>query len=107
MSFVNERAVKALRKDATCCACSRKIHAGEPAVRWAGVIDGDFASVAYHPDCRAAEIAYNAICDTNADEWLSFRDMEEDDHVWLAEEHPTVAARLGLTPQPDARKDPR
>lgn len=97
MSFVNERAVKAVRKAAQCCACLKQVEVGEPAIRWAGVSDGDFSSVIYHPDCREAEIALNKLHGTLWDEWIAIWDLDWEDHRWLLETYPAVAERKGIT----------
>lgn len=96
MSFTNEYAVKAVRKQHQCCACCKMVEIGSPAVRWAGITEGDFHSVVYHPDCRVAEIAYNKHVGDSW-EWYSLEDIEWDDWPWLIAEHPSVAARRGIT----------
>jgi len=97
VSFTNEKTVKAVRKPAQCCACGKMIEIGESAVRWAGMTDGDFSSVAYHPDCRQAEVEINRLHDTYFDEWFGLSEIEWEDHRWLLETHPAVAARMGIT----------
>lgn len=99
MSFVNEREIKAIRKPRRCDGCSVKIEAGESAIGWAGTVDGDFITATYHPDCRKAEIALNSLHGNGwADDWMSLcTDLEWEDHPWLLEEYPAVAARMGIT----------
>lgn len=103
MSFVTEKPIKAVRKARPCEACATMVNAGEAAISWAGNYDGDFTAVIYHPDCRAAEIAYNAMVANHWEDWAALTDMEEEDNAWLLAEHPSVAARLGIpTPPPKA-----
>lgn len=99
MSFVSEKVVKSVRKARHCDACSQMVEVGRPAVRWAGVQDGQFGHVLYHPECRAAEIALNKLHGTHLchDDWMDLRDMDWEDWRWLVEEHPVVAARKGIT----------
>ena len=99
MTFFSEREVKSVRKRVQCCACLKHIEVGESATRWTGLDDGnEFMSIAYHPDCRVAEIALNRLHSTwDPDEWMGLDDLEADDHRWLLEEHPSVAARKGIT----------
>lgn len=101
MSFASTRTVKAVRKAHKCVGCDRMIEIGQPAERWSGMTDGDFASVIYHVDCRAAEIELNKLASTDWDEWMGLADIEDDDWDWLIEEYPAVAARMGLPPYPD------
>ncbi len=97
MEFMSEQKIAASRKEHRCEACCQMIALGQPYVRWSGKVDGDFSSVAYHPECRAAEIALNQNYDTNADEWVSLAyDREGDDDDWLRAEWPLVAERLGI-----------
>ena len=99
MSFVNEKAVKAVRKPGRCDACMQMVEIGQPAVRWAGITDGQFDTSLYHPECRAAEIALNRLHDTDRwqDEWIGLSDIDWEDWRWLVEEHPVVAERKGIT----------
>ena len=95
MSFSSETSVKATRKPAQCAGCTRMIDIGQPATRWAGInSDRDFASVAYHPECRAAEVAFNELRGTYGDEWGGLDELEPEDRVWLEVEHPAVFARI-------------
>lgn len=93
MTFYSETDHKAA-KDHTCDACRRKISAGERYTRWTGNEDG-FASVAYHTDCRLAEIAYNKLLESHWGEWASLSEVEIDDFDWLCDAFPSVAARFG------------
>lgn len=104
MGFVSETTVKSVRKRHRCDGCGHHIEIGEPAVRCAGMTDGEFSTATYHPDCRKAEIALNDLYETHwSDDWMSLRDFDLEDSAWLIEGHPTVAARLGLIEPPDAR----
>ena len=96
MTVFSERAVKAVRKPVHCDGCCRVIAVGQPATRWTGLSDGEFASVAYHPDCRQAEIALNERHDTWDEDWQPITSIEPEDHAWLLAEFPAVAARLGI-----------
>ena len=98
MSFASETPVKAVRKRKACDGCGRHIEIGEPAIRWAGLTDGDFGTAIYHPDCREAELAYNndlLECQWG-DDWYPIHEIDRDDWPWLIEAHPTVAARMGI-----------
>lgn len=97
MTFLSEKTVKAVRKQVRCDACGQHIEIGQPAQRWAGVEDGQFHTLVYHPECREAEIALNALHGTFSAEWMGLYDAEPDDHPWLLAEHPVVAARKGIT----------
>jgi hypothetical protein len=95
--FSSEVAIKAVRKQHGCDACAQLIEVGSPAVRWSGKGDGEFHSVIYHTECRAAEIALNRLHGTFPDEWINIcygREAEDDD--WLRSEWPLVASRLGI-----------
>ena len=99
MSFVTEKPVGAVRKRRRCDVCCQTIEIGEPAIRWAGMTDGDFGSFIFHPECRTAEIAYNQMASSACGEWYSLNhDREEDDNAWILAEHPIVAARMGIKP---------
>jgi len=67
-------------------------------VRWAGMTDGDFGTLGYHPECREAEIELNKLHGTwSSDEWIALWDFDWEDARWLLEEHPIVAERKGVT----------
>lgn len=97
MAFATERTIKAVRKARKCCACSRIIEVGSPAVDWSGTSDGDFHAVSYHVECRDAEIALNRLHETQHDEWIGLDDLEWEDWQYLLDEHPVVAQRLKIT----------
>lgn len=95
MSFFSETTVKAVRKRHRCDGCGWPIEIGEAATRWAGVTDGDFAALVFHPDCREAEIALNRdVLNYCRDEWVGLCDIEREDVAWLQGAFPAVAARL-------------
>lgn len=96
MTVFSERAVKAIRKAVRCDGCGRVIAVGQPATRWTGLSDGEFASVAYHPDCRRAEIALNKMHGTWGEEWQRIGDVDSEDDYWLLTMFPAVAERLGI-----------
>ena len=54
MSFNSSREIKACRKPHRCHWCDELIAKGQPAVRVAGVWDGDFGHSHYHPECNAS-----------------------------------------------------
>ncbi len=98
MDFTRETAIKAVRKARRCDGCSYMVEIGQPAVSWAGLIDGDFQSLTYHPDCREAEISFNAVRGTyGLEDWTGLCEIEWDDHPWLLSTFPSVAARKGIT----------
>ena len=102
MSFSREQTVKATRKPCRCIACNTAIAVGQSAIRCTGMVDGDFNAVAYHPECRAAEIAFNDLRGTYGDDWGGLDEMEREDREWLLIEHPIVAARMTPTPASNA-----
>ncbi|AXK43883.1 hypothetical protein [Erythrobacter aureus] len=99
MEFINELAVKVVRKARPCAACSTTVQVGDSAVSWAGKVDGEFGFALYHPECRQAEMDLNKLHGTHlhAADWFGLDDIEPDDHEWLLEKHPVVAARMGIT----------
>jgi hypothetical protein len=99
MSFYRETPIKSVRKARRCDACRRTINIGESALKLAGHWDGDFWAQTVHVECRAAEIELNKLNDVrDGDEWMNIgNDMETDDWLWLVEDHPIVAERMGIT----------
>jgi hypothetical protein len=99
VSFVEERAVKATRKRHVCTSCDKWIEPGEPAVNWAGVVDGEFSSAHFHPECRKAEVELNELHDWRfGDDWLRLcDDAEPEDYPWLKAEHPLPYRRMLMT----------
>lgn len=110
MSFVSETSVKAVRKRHRCDGCGGHIDVGQPATRWSGVVEGDFSTAIYHPDCREAEIAMNNdIRDFQyGDDWRPLDEIEHEDWPWLRDAYPAVAGRLGIaeTPPEDGSQTP-
>ena len=99
MSFHSEHTVKAVRKRHLCDGCRRYIEVGEPAIKWAGMTDGDFGTAIYHPDCREAEVGLNTVLGwSHGDEWWPLSKIEWEDRLWLLDAFPAVAARMGITP---------
>ncbi len=96
MAFQGETAVKAVRKQYVCDGCGKHIDIGQPAMRWAGMTDGDFSTAIYHPECREAEIAYNneVLGYAWGDDWWPLSEIDRDDWPWLTETHPIAAARV-------------
>jgi len=95
--FYSETLVKKTRKDHRCDGCGKLIPIGSQALRYSGKFDGEFGTFVHHPECREAECALNKLCRTRYDEWMSLADIESDDHQWLLDKHPIVAARFGIT----------
>lgn len=98
MTFLSERAIKAVRKRHVCDACDKWIEVGEPAVTWCGLNDGQFNSVHYHPDCREAEVALNQLHDwRDYDDWMRLCEAEAEDRPWIKEKWPTPYLRLCMS----------
>ena len=96
MSFFRETRIKAVRKARSCGGCGKVIEVGSEAVDLASHHEGDFWSDTYHVECRRAEMALNQ--EHQAEEWIHLQEFDpEDDWEVLLEEHPIVAARLGIT----------
>jgi hypothetical protein len=96
MSFFREVEIKSVRKARACGGCGTLIEAGSPAVDLASHYDGDFWSATYHRECRKAEVDLNS--EHQAEEWIPLQEFDpEDDWEIILEDHPIVAARLGIT----------
>ena len=94
--FLGETNYKAVRKPHQCIACCKTVDVGQPAIVWAGKVDGDFNSNYYHPECRAAEIALNELRDWRwSDDWVLLNEIESEDYKWIQQEHPDAWKRLG------------
>lgn len=108
MSFIAEKAVKAVRKRHLCEACDKFIYPSEAAVNWCGMNDGGFASVYYHPECRVAEVAFNETRDWRyGDDWSRLcEDAEPEDYRWLKAEHPLAYRRMKMTREQWAATSP-
>lgn len=104
MGFISEKPIKAVRKLHLCSACDKFIEVGEPAINWCGVTDGDFGSVHYHPECRAAEIAYNREClDVyDGDGWTRLCEADHEDRPWIKANHPIAYLRMCRTREQQA-----
>lgn len=104
MTFFSETQVKAVRKAHRCDGCGTAIEVGSPAVRWAGVTDGDFGAAVYHTDCRAAEVDLNQyiLGHQHGDEWLPLSEIDDEDRVWLIGAYPAVARRMRFVAAPIA-----
>lgn len=97
MSFYREAPIKAIRNPRPCLACGQRIGRGEPALGCSGIWEGDFWSGTYHTDCRKAELALNDLHDTMREgEFFPLSDIDREDHPWLVEQFPKVAARMGI-----------
>lgn len=96
--FYSEKIVS-VRKPRPCEGCGQMIGKGERALTYSGKFDGDFGSFTLHPECRVAELAWNKMADTYADEFVGLSELEPDDWQWLLDEHPIVAARKNVTPE--------
>lgn len=94
--FGIERTVVRTRKRNTCDGCRREIEVGSSAKRWAGKVDGEFHHIIMHPDCRKAEIAFNAMIGSDADTWWPLSQIDAEDVDWLRGAFPKVAIRMGL-----------
>ena len=98
MGFYSENPIKAIRKARQCDGCGRFFEIGCPALKCAGVEDGQFWSATYHVECRRAEIALNELHDIRfGDEWMPLSDIDWEDFPWLIEGFPEVAARMKIT----------
>jgi hypothetical protein len=94
--FYSEQIVK-VRKPRPCAGCSQRIEKGERALTYSGKFEGDFGSFTLHPDCREAELAWNKMAGTYADEFIALGELEADEWEWLLAEFPNVAARMNVT----------
>lgn len=97
--FFTARDIKATRKNQTCESCGQVIAVGSPAIYSAAKEDGEFFAWHAHPECRAAEIAWNEKADQWGEDfcWLSqIREADDRDDwfAWLREHHPVAAARV-------------
>lgn len=94
--FYSEKIVK-VRKPRRCDGCGTMLNKGDEALTYSGKFDGDFGSFSLHPDCREAELAWNAMADTYLGEFIGLSDLEADEWPWLLKTYPTVAARMNVT----------
>ena len=93
MSFSRETTHTA-KKPHRCECCGKTIEAGSRYVRWAGLTDGDFASVAMHEDCRAWEVFLNQELYQRDDEWMILHEVVANDPTMLDGAPDAVRARF-------------
>lgn len=53
-TILSVRNVKKTRKPQRCEWCGERIELGEPSVVITAIVDGDFSSVRFHPECHTA-----------------------------------------------------
>lgn len=95
-AFYSTRLVKKSRKACNCDGCGHIMPAGSQIARTAGSYDGEFYSLAYHPDCQEAEIFINRENGFSGEEWMAIRAVEErEDKDSIAAHFPIVARRMG------------
>lgn len=97
MTEFDSSVVRKSRKAHRCEQCNKLTEIGAPYQRRVGVWDGDFYAVAAHVECHAAALAYATLHGCWGDEYPFFSDGDHEyaDKVWMVEEHPIVAERLG------------
>lgn len=54
MSTLDEKTIKAARKNHRCHWCGERINKGESYHVWKGIYEGDFSVFKTHPECNAA-----------------------------------------------------
>jgi 8-oxo-dGTP pyrophosphatase MutT (NUDIX family) len=99
MTTLSSKLVKAVRKAHCCEQCNTMINVGEPAKYNFGIWEGYPFSAYVHLECKEAADAYAELNDLWFEDypWFQFMDnSEHDHHAWLLENHPIVAARLGV-----------
>lgn len=99
--FYSSRAIKATRKRHICESCGTAIEIGHPAQYAACKQDGEFFAWYNHPECLAAEKAWNDEADYRGDEYCWLWQVRDDEYseqwiAWLIEHHPIAAALLRL-----------
>ena len=96
--FHSERKISQTRKPHECQQCGKIIDAGMPAIKGSGSYFGDLYSQYEHIECYAAGRAYAKISGCWGEDYMWFQHgLEElEDKLWLLDEYPVVAARLGL-----------
>jgi len=97
--FHHERVIKSTRGVHVCEQCGTVIEIGSKAYHHAGVYWGDFYSSYQHVECQAAGNAYAEMTGCWGEDYMWFQHQLEDrdDELWLLENYPIVAGRLGLT----------
>ena len=95
MEFWRETKPKA-RKERRCHACGQPIEVGRQYAYMAFKSDGEFWQTWQHLECRAAEIALANMHDLEGGEdWIHLNDLqEEDDFLWLQDNHPDAFERV-------------
>jgi hypothetical protein len=84
------------RKTHVCDECRCPIAIGHRYERFAGSQEGDFYSIAYHPECRAHALHINADNDYPED-WRSIREWIDEGGVEMLDDAPDIVrARFGL-----------
>ena len=78
MSFFHETTHTA-RKQYQCACCSNYLEIGEKYVRWVGLSDGEFSSLAMHPECYEWEKYLNHKHYDPGDYWISLYTFVDDD----------------------------
>lgn len=95
-AFYSTRLVKKSRKSCNCDGCGHIMPVGSQIARTAGAYDGEFYSIAYHPECHEAEIFINHENGWGGEEWTALRSIEErEDKDAIAAHFPIVARRMG------------
>lgn len=94
--FYSEKVVT-IREPRNCAGCGTMMNKGDQALSYSGRFNGEFGSFSLHTDCREAELAWNKMAGTFADEFVGLGEVEPDDWPWLLESYPTVAARMNIT----------
>lgn len=97
--FSVSKIIKATRKPHNCEQCGKAIDVGSTAHYAAGSYYRDFYRYHVHPECEAAGIAYAKMTGCWGEDFMWFQHQleERDDKLWLLENHPVVAERLGLS----------
>lgn len=97
-NFNRNRTIKATRKLHCCEQCGKVIEIGSAAMYSVGSHYGDFYRTYEHVECHDAGMAYAMLSDCWGEDfmWFQYNLEEREDKLWLLEEHPIVAERLGL-----------
>jgi len=92
--------VASSRKPHQCEHCGTAINVGEPSIHCTGMWDGYFYSTYMHTDCEKAGQDYAKETGYWDEEFIWFQHVDREEFEldeWLLENHPTVAARLGVS----------
>ena len=102
VSFSRETTHKA-KKQHICGCCLRPIAAGESYIRWAGLTDSNFCSIAMHPDCRDVEIKLNYADGSSFNDWYSLHEFVSDEGLQVLDGAPAaVRERFEIAGAPNA-----